>query len=87
MNTISDSGIANITECTDVEVGYIEIVYTVVIPVLLGKSFSNNVDPKLTYDNHTKDIWYTKTYGYSYTTYMEKLIDNLILLPDPEMDP
>ena len=84
-NTISDSGIANITECTDVEVGYIEIVYTVVIPVLLGKSFSNNVDPKLTYDNHTKDIWYTKTYGYSYTTYMEKLIDNLILQQDPEM--
>ena len=50
--------------------------------MLFGKSFSSNVDPKLTYENHTKDVWYTKTYGYSYTTYMEQLIDNLILQPD-----
>ena len=84
-NTTSDSGIANITECTDVEVGYIKIVSTVVIPVLLGKSFSNNVAPRLTYDNYTKDIWYTKTYGFSYTTYMERLIYNLILQQDSEM--
>ena len=66
-------------ECTDVEVGYLEIVQTSVIPVLFGKILNKD---KLTYENHTKDVWYTEAYGYSYTTYMEQLIDELILQQD-----
>ena len=33
-NTFSDNGRVEITDCTDVEVGYLEIIYTSVIPVL-----------------------------------------------------
>ena len=55
-NIISGSGIANITDCTDIGVGNLEIVHTSVVPVLFGKSFNNGTDPKLAYENHTKDI-------------------------------
>ena len=81
-DTANDNGMVQISDCTDVEVGYLEIVFTAVIPILFSEPFNDSGDPKLTYDNHMKDVWYTQTYGCSYTDYMEQLIDKLILQQD-----
>ena len=81
-NIFNASGMVQISECTDVEVGYLYIVSTVVIPILLSESFSDRGDPKLTYDNHMKDVWSTQTYGCSYLDYMDQMIDKLILQQD-----
>ena len=77
-NTDNISGMTTIRDCIDVGVGYLEILYTTDIPVLFPKPCISNVSAKLTYENHMKDKWYTETYGYSYTTYVEQLIDMLI---------
>ena len=69
-NVFKDSRIIRITECTDVEVGFLQILYTSIVPVLFDKSFNLNVDPKLAYDNYVKDLWYSQAYGCSYATYM-----------------
>ena len=59
----------NIRECTGVGVGYLDIVYTAIIPVLFDISFNNGVNPRLAYENDIKDIWYQKLYSHSYTTH------------------
>ena len=48
-NIFDGSGVVQITDCTDVEVGFSEIIHTSVVPVLFDKPFNADVDPKLTY--------------------------------------
>ena len=62
--------------------GFLQIVYISIVPVLFDKPFNVNVDPKLAYDNYMKDVWYFQAYGCSYTAYMNQLIDTLILQQD-----
>ena len=49
-NTSNDNGMVKISDCTDVEVGYLEIVFTAVIPILFSESFDDSGEPKLTYE-------------------------------------
>ena len=81
-NISHDKGTVQIVECTDVEVGYLQIVSTIAIPILFSESFSDTGNPSLTYDNHMKDVWSVRTYGCSYLDYMDHLIDKLILQQD-----
>ena len=78
----NNNRIVEITDCTDVEGGFLQVVYTSIIPILFENSFNMNVDHKLAYDNYMKDIWCFQTYGCSYMVYMNQLIDTLILQQD-----
>ena len=52
----SDSYVINNVKCTSVEVGYF-LISTSSIPMLFNSSFSHDINPRLTYENHMKELY------------------------------
>ena len=63
-----------LSKCNDVQVGYLEIIYNICVlnncTVIPTKVVTQSL--------HMMNILYYKLYGYSYTTYMECLIEVMI---------
>ena len=70
--------IARLSECSEIQVGYIEILYSICIPIKFLGEAGVGLDPKLAFEQYQKDMWCYETYGHSYTVYVETLIDEMI---------
>ena len=70
--------IARLSECSDEQVGYIVVLYSICLPVQFLGEVGVGLDPKLAFEQYQKDMWRYETYGHSYTVYIETLIDKMI---------
>ena len=70
---------AIILECHGVEVGYLELYCQICMPIMFYTSYSEHNAPRFVVEDYKKDQFFYELYDISYTEYMQKLIDTIIL--------
>ena len=81
-NVNFDNDTVNITQCSEVGIGYLQIQGSIFVPITFYDSTVVKYDPKLIYQNYQKDN-FCKNLGYkSHVAYLESLIDELIVQQD-----
>ena len=72
------SQIARLLDCTNEQVGYIEIMYSIHLPIQFFGEVPVGLHPKVAFEDYNKDIEYYQRYNCLYTERMQTMIDKMI---------
>ena len=72
------SQVARLSDCTNEQVGYIEIMYSIHLPIQFFGEVRVGLHPKVAFEDYNKDIECYQRYNCSYTERVQTMIDKMI---------